>query len=151
MISKELKSNKKKYRKTEIPKLLTFALTFCMCGRWRRLRGYSNSSSALKSRHAKNESNSYDVPIGFVPPPPHLRQCLAVYVYVVALGWQLLNIRWFILFFLTWTDTHSQSICRSCFAIQPNYSERIINKLCSYPNYHTCTNSIKLQTHISMA
>ena len=42
----------------------------------------------------------YDVPVGFVtpPPPPSFRQCIAL--FAVAEGWLLLDIRWFVLFFL---------------------------------------------------
>ena len=35
-------------------------------------------------------SKLYDVPIGFVAPPPHLRQCIAL--YAIAEGWMLLDI-----------------------------------------------------------
>ena len=35
-------------------------------------------------------SKLYDVPVGFVAPPPHLRQCIAIYAVVG--GWLLLDI-----------------------------------------------------------
>ena len=41
--------------------------------------------------------NFLDVPVGFVPPSPHLRQCIAL--FAVAEGWLLLDIGWFVLFF----------------------------------------------------
>ena len=43
-------------------------------------------------------SKLYDVPVGLVaPPPPHLRQCIALYAVVE--GWLLLDIELFVLFF----------------------------------------------------
>ena len=41
-------------------------------------------------------SNLYDVPVGFVTPPPILRLCIAL--FAVAEGWLLLDIGWFVLF-----------------------------------------------------
>ena len=35
-------------------------------------------------------SKLYDVPVGFVAPPPHSRQCIAL--YAVAEGWLLLDV-----------------------------------------------------------
>ena len=42
-------------------------------------------------------SKLYDVPVGFVPPPPILR--LNIAYFAVAEGWLLLDIGWFVLFF----------------------------------------------------
>ena len=43
-------------------------------------------------------SKLYDVPVGFVsPPPPHLKQCIAL--FAVAERWLLLDIGLFVLFF----------------------------------------------------
>ena len=52
----------------------------------------------------------YDVPVGFVappPPPPHLRHSIAL--YVVAEGWLLLAIGWFVLFLSTIVVYHPAS------------------------------------------
>ena len=44
-------------------------------------------------------SKLYDMPVGFVTSPPHLRQCLAL--FAVAEGWLLLNIIWFVLLYVS--------------------------------------------------
>ena len=51
----------------------------------------------------------YDVPVGFVtPPPPILRLCIALFAVVE--GWLLLDIGWFVLFFMYISFTFSWKI-----------------------------------------
>ena len=50
----------------------------------------NNFPKQLSGAPRHTSSKLYDVPVGFVTPPPHLRQCIALYAVVE--GWLLLDI-----------------------------------------------------------
>ena len=53
-------------------------------------------------------SKFYDVPVGFVPRPSLLRLCIAL--FVVAEGWLLIGIGWFVLFLRFWESVTLRNV-----------------------------------------
>ena len=88
----------------------------------------------------------------FVLPPPHLRQCFAL--FAVAEGWLLLDIEWFVLFFYTYYQFPALSPQLLCLKVECLYT--CINVISFYNNlllyirelYHVCA-SVKI-LHISI-
>ena len=76
-------------------------------------------------------SKLYDVPVCSVPPPPLLRQCIAI--FAVAEGWLLLDIGWFVLFVLVWNNLKSDQyslFCPYCWVDKGEGGDRLTPKFC---------------------